>query len=62
MIKVMLIIFFILILSFILGAIIYVCVKALRMISPKHKCKYCSSTMRMFCESKPNECHGPHNW
>lgn len=26
------------------------------------KCRHCSSTMRMFCKSKPCNCSGPHNW
>lgn len=62
MLRTILIIVFILALSLILGAVIYIYVRALRMNSPKHKCKYCSSTMRMFCKSKPDNCNGPHNW
>lgn len=62
MLKVTLIVFFILSLSFILGVSIYIFARALRMRNPKHKCEYCSSTMRMFCKSKPDSCHGPHNW
>ena len=26
------------------------------------KCYECSSTCRMFCQSSPDECHGPHQW